>query len=467
MDSDTKTMVRFVEAIVEVGVLSILYYLFWRNGYENDLFPSYSGNGKYVLMGVYAILSWLFIKNSDGFKFGNLRKFDLGIAQWVALLIVDGITYFQLCLIGNKMVSPLPIAALYIVDGFVAVSFVFLYDWLYHALYTAHHMLMIYGRDEAVGLKLKLDTCKERYNVYKILSVDESWKTICDEIDKAESVVISDVPAQKRNDILKYCYQNQVRFYTTPKITDILIRGASSIEAIDTPLLLVKGGGLTIGQRFFKRMMDIVLSLVAMIPAAPIMLITALAIYLDDHGPVFYRQRRVTVGGKEFDILKFRSMIVDAEKAGHSIPATSRDPRITRVGRFIRPTRIDELPQLLNILKGDMSVVGPRPERIEHVQKYSEEIPEFVYRLKVKGGLTGYAQIYGKYNTSAYDKLRLDLMYIENYSLLLDVKLMLQTVRVLFSKSSTEGFEKVTSNKEKEQELLESLHEEQAKDIEN
>lgn len=466
MDASTKTMVRFAEAIVEVCVLAVLYYFFWRNGYEEGLFPSYQGNGKYVLTGVYAILSWLLIKNSDGFKFGNLRKFDLGIAQWFALLLVDGITYFQLCLIGNKMVSPLPMAALYIVDGFVSVSFVFFYDHLYRVLYTAHHMLMIYGRDEAVGLKLKLDTCKERYDVYKMLPADESWKTICAEIDRAESVVVSDVPAQKRNDILKYCYENQIRFYTTPKITDILIRGASSIEAIDTPLLLVKGGGLTIGQRFFKRTMDIVLSLVAMIPAAPIMLITALAIHLDDHGPVFYRQRRVTIGGKEFDILKFRSMIVGAEKAGHSIPATSRDPRITRVGRFIRPTRIDELPQLFNILKGDMSVVGPRPERIEHVQKYSAEISEFVYRQKVKGGLTGYAQIYGKYNTSAYDKLRLDLMYIENYSLLLDIKLMLLTVRVLFSRSSTEGFEKVRSNEEKEQKLLESLRGEKAEELE-
>ena len=155
------------------------------------------------------------------------------------------------------------------------------------------------------------------------------------------------------------------------------------------------------------------------------------------------------------DILKFRSMIVDAEKEGKSIPATDHDPRITKVGRFTRATRIDELPQILNILKGDMSIVGPRPERVEHVEKYSVDIPEFDYRMKVKGGLTGYAQIYGKYNTSPYDKLRLDLMYIENYSLMLDIKLILQTIRIILKKESTEGFDKAEELEKRKQALLE------------
>ena len=195
--------------------------------------------------------------------------------------------------------------------------------------------------------------------------------------------------------------------------------------------------------------MDIILCSIAMIVAAPIMLVVAIAIKLEDGGPVFFTQKRATIDGKTFDILKFRSMIVDAEKFGEVIPATERDPRITKVGSIIRATRIDELPQILNILKGEMSIVGPRPERVEHVEKYSKEIPEFSYRLKVKGGLTGYAQIYGKYNTSAYDKLRLDLMYIEKYSLLLDIKLILMTLQIMLRKESTEGFkneEKTTTH---------------------
>lgn len=461
LSADTKSMVRFLEGIVEVVLLSVLYYFFWRYGHEDDPFPAYLGNGKYVLMGVYGLLSWLFIQNSDGFQFGNMRKLDLGIAQWAAMLIVNIITYFQLCLISNQMVSPIPVLLLYIVDLFVCTLFICLYGFIYRHLYTAHRMLMIYGREEAVGMKLKLDTQKERYNVYKMVSAHEPWEKLIKEIDAAESVVVNDVSAELRNDILKYCYKNQIRIYIVPKITDVLIRGARNISAVDTPMFLIRGIGLTIGQRFIKRTMDIALSLVALIITSPILLVTSIAIKLEDGGPVFYRQKRLTRWGKEFDILKFRSMIVNAEKDGHSIPATGRDPRITKVGRVIRPTRIDELPQILNILKGDMSIVGPRPERVEHVEKYSAEIPEFAYRLKVKGGLTGYAQIYGKYNTSAYDKLRLDLMYIENYSLLLDIKLMLLTVRVLFSKSSTEGFEVARENEKRQKELVEQLRQEE------
>ena len=184
------------------------------------------------------------------------------------------------------------------------------------------------------------------------------------------------------------------------------------------------------------------------------MIIVAIAIKIEDGGPVFYKQKRVTINGRIFEILKFRSMIKDAEKDGESRPATDHDPRITKVGAVIRALRIDELPQILNILKGDMSIVGPRPERVEHMDQYGKDIPEFDFRLKVKGGLTGYAQIYGKYNTSPYDKLRLDMMYIENYSLMLDLKLVLTTLRILLKKESTEGFDKLEELERMKQEVL-------------
>ena len=193
-------------------------------------------------------------------------------------------------------------------------------------------------------------------------------------------------------------------------------------------------------QAAVKRFFDILLSGLALLLLSPVLLITALAIKLNDGGPVFYKQERCTIGGNHFMILKFRSMIVDAEKDGKSHPAGENDDRITKVGHVIRACRIDELPQLINILKGEMSIVGPRPERVEHVEKYTADIPEFRFRMKVKGGLTGYAQVYGKYNTTALDKLKLDLYYIMNYSLLLDVQIIFETVKILFQKESTEGF---------------------------
>lgn len=457
LSSHTKGTLQHIESIIQVLIFSLLYYFVWRKGYDDSNFPPYFGNGKYVLIGVYAVLSFLFIRNSDGFQFGQLRKADLWVAQWIAMLIVNAITYFQLCLIANEMITVTPMLLLTLVDVVFSTVYILTCKFAYHRLYVPYNMVMIYGSKTAAGMKLKMDSRRDKYRVDHLISVDKGYDYICSQLHNYDAVVLNDVPAQIRNDILKYCYQHSIRLYVVPKITDIILKNAEDISTFDTPLQLVHGQGLTAGQRFAKRTMDILLCLIAMIPAAPIMAIIAIAIKLEDGGPVFYKQKRATRDGKEFDILKFRSMIVDAEKEGISIPATGKDPRITKVGNIIRACRVDELPQILNILKGDMSIVGPRPERLEHMEKYGADIPEFYYRLKVKGGLTGYAQIYGKYNTSAYDKIRLDLMYIEHYSLILDIKLILLTIRILFSKESTEGFDVAEENEQKLEEMIEKM----------
>ena len=229
------------------------------------------------------------------------------------------------------------------------------------------------------------------------------------------------MPTQLRNDILKYCYQHRIRVYVVPKITGIILRNGFEITAFDTPLLMVSGQGLTFGQRFLKRAMDIILSAIALIPAAPIMLLVALAIKIEDGGPVLYKQERVTLNDKPFYVTKFRSMIVDAEKYTGAVLAADNDPRITKVGKFIRATRLDELPQLLNILKGDMSVVGPRPERMSFIQEFCKEIPE----------------------------------------LQMDVKLILMTVRIIFSKESTEGIDVAEENQKKVDAMLDRLQDEE------
>ena len=207
----------------------------------------------------------------------------------------------------------------------------------------------------------------------------------------------------------------------------------------DTPILLTREYALKIEQRLVKRIIDIICAVLLLVIASPFMLITAVLIKVYDGGPVFYKQIRCTRDAREFSILKFRSMRVDAEKDGVARLAAKNDSRITPIGKFIRAVRIDELPQLFNILKGDMSFIGPRPERPEIIAQYAREMPEFVFRMKVKAGLAGYAQVYGKYNTTPYDKLKLDLTYIENYSVWLDLKLMLLTLKILFKPESTEG----------------------------
>ena len=440
-----KYFMRKVEALFEVTLLSCVYYFLWKYLYRPDGYFPYYGNGKFILAGVYALLVFILFYYCDSFRFGYLKAGDATVAQWIAISIVNFVTYFQLCLISNHMLQVWPMLLLTIIDFLICLVLVYFYTALYHQVYVPKDMLMIYGNRKAITLKIKMDRRSDKYHVSKVMSCNEDADLLKQEILKHDAVIINDVRAEKRNDILKFCYGNKVRTYIVPKITDIIDRGAEEITLFDTPLLLVKGYGPTLIQLALKRAMDIILCLIAMIPGAPIMAVVALAIKLEDHGPVFYKQTRVTRDEKHFEILKFRSMIVDAEKAGKSIPATDHDPRITKVGRIIRATRIDELPQILNILKGDMSIVGPRPERVEHHEQYCAEIPEFRFRTKVKGGLTGYAQIVGKYNTSAYDKLRLDLMYIENYSVILDLKLILMTLQILIKPESTEGFDKVIS----------------------
>jgi len=455
-----KRTIRNAEGFFEVLLLSVAYYFLWRYGYDEGGFPAYLGNGKYILAGVYGLLVIVLFNNFDGFKFGYLKLIEAFASQLIALFIVNFITYLQLSLIANVMISPLPMLLLMVIDAAIALICTLLYSQLYHRLYPPKNMVMIFGNDNAIDLKFKMDKRSDKYRITKLISADEGFGSICQQIVNYDAVIINDVAAGLRNDLLKYCYQNSIRTYVAPKMTDIIIKGATEISLFDTPLLLVRRRGLTFTQRTVKRLMDIIISLIALVISSPVLLIVSVAIKIEDGGPVFYKQARVTQGNKEFNILKFRSMIPDAEKEGKSQPAVDNDPRITKVGKVIRATRIDELPQFLNILKGDMSIVGPRPERVEHVQAYRCAIPEFDFRLSVKGGLTGYAQVYGKYNTTPYDKLRLDLMYIENYSLLLDIKLILMTIRIMLKKESTEGFNELQETKRKKAKLLDELHKE-------
>ena len=454
---EIKYTLRKIEGIFEVGILTAIYYFLWLFAYDVPTMHSFSGNGKWLLMGIYAFLTFILFLYCDGFKFGHLKLTDIVISQWISIFIVNFVTYFQLCLIANTMLKILPILILTGIDIVISFALTYIFTMIYHQFSVPKRMVMIYGSQNAVSLELKMNTRDDKYKIVKKISCDEfSYKQIIREIGKYDAVVINDVDAKIRNDLLKYCYKNSIRTYLVPKLSDIIYSGSDDITLFDTPLKLVKGRGLSPAERFVKRAFDLILCIIALIPTLPITLIVVIAIKLDDGGSVFYRQKRVTKDGRIFEILKFRSMIENAESDGKPHPATDNDNRITKVGKVIRAMRIDELPQIFNILKGDMSIVGPRPERVEHCEKYGAEIPEFEFRNKVKGGLTGFAQIYGKYNTSALDKLRLDLMYIENYSLLLDIKLILMTIRIMFKKESTEGFVEVpveVNNEQSEKQL--------------
>ena len=412
-----------------LGILSCCYILLCRP----------LGSAALAFGGLYALMAGLFIGGLEGFRFGEKRVFDLALAQWLGLLLAGGVSWLQLSLMTRRLLNPLPLLGLALVQGLLSWGMTKLFHLCHRRLFRPRRTALVCGPQTEGELMEKLLLREDKYRLDKILSGHRDFDRLCRELEDCEAAVLAGLEETLRTRLLKFCYGRGIRVYVVPEITDLMLRFGKTVTAFDTPMVLIRSGGLTLGQRLCKRALDLVLVLTALIPAAPVMALVALAIRLEDGGPVFYRQKRMTQNGREFSILKFRSMIPNAEKVTGAVLAAQNDPRITRVGRFIRATRLDELPQLLNILKGDMSIVGPRPERREIAEHYRQALPEFDYRLKVPGGLTGYAQIYGKYNTTPADKLRLDLIYIENYSLLLDIRLMLLTLRILFTRESTEG----------------------------
>ena len=262
---------------------------------------------------------------------------------------------------------------------------------------------------------------------------DTEWETA---VRQSECVVIYNVPPDVRSRVMEVAYKYDKNIYFSPDICDIIEVTSEHQMFEDSLMLYSPGFELTFSQKILKRCLDIFLSLIMIVISSPIWLICAVMIKLGDSGRVFFKQERATIGGKPFRIIKFRTM----RDSDETLPMSQEDDRVTKAGKILRKTRMDELPQLLNVLKGDMSLVGPRPEQVKYIHGFDQNYEEYEYRLKVKAGLTGYAQIEGKYNTTNKDKLILDLMYIQNYSIWLDIKLIMQTVLVFFKKESSEGF---------------------------
>lgn len=449
-----KKILRF-SFLVAITIMEILVFAYtWLTEYNNHIALPFVQRGHWFFYAIYALMFSIFLHSFDGYKYGTYRKSNIITAQILATVGTLFITYLQIVLLSAEFVTVLPLLQALVVDVFVIVLIAIIGDRVIKKVFPPKKTIIIYDQYSPDAFMNKVAFRNDKFDVKEIVNVDVGFEELEKIIMQAESVIIYDVHSEKRNKILKICFENDIRAYTTTKVSDILVRGAEKLHIFDTPLLLYRNIGLTFEQRLLKRTLDIVVSAIMLVLTSPFLIMSAFLIKAYDGGPVFFRQARGTIGGKIFYIHKFRSMIVDAEKDGAPHPAEERDPRITPVGRFLRATRLDELPQLIDILVGNMSLVGPRPERIEHIKQYCEEIPEFQYRLKVRGGLTGYAQLYGKYNTTPYDKLQLDLMYIQNYSFFLDIRLILMTVKIMFMKESTEGFTKENSKKitEKSQE---------------
>lgn len=424
-------------------VLMVLPFAYcWQFYYMVRMRYPFQGIGNWIILLVFCVFYSLFGRIYEAFLVSLHRISEMIYSQSLSAVMADILIYIVMILLYRCLPNPLPL-----IFGFAAQVFIsIIWGWAAHKWYfhyfSEKQTVIIYG--ERRDIKDLINNCElnAKFHIQRIVGVKECMDLELGLLKEAEAVFLCGIPSHERNRIIKYCVANHICVYVIPYIGDLLMSEASPMHMFHLPIMRVDGYSPTPEYLLVKRFMDIVLSCIALILLAPVFLITTIAIKIEDGGPVFYKQCRWTKDRKTFEIIKFRSMRVDAEKDGIArLSSGKSDDRITKVGKYIRRLRIDELPQFINILCGELTIVGPRPERPEIAAQYESELPEFSLRLQAKAGLTGLAQVYGKYNTTPYDKLQMDLMYMAHPGILNDLKIIFATIKILFMPESTEGFE--------------------------
>lgn len=427
-----------VVKMVNIVLLMIPFLICWTLYYEPRTTTVGSKQVSVLVMIIFFFICYYFGQRLDCFRVSILQIRDVIFGEVLAVMITDIIMYILIWMLSIHLPNLIPGLITWGGQCVIGVIWAYVMHQSYFSTHPPLRTIVIY--DERMGMENLIHTygLEKRFNIKTVYPV-ESIMDKLEVMEEFDAAFLCGIHSRERNIILKHCISHKIKLFMIPRIADVMMRGSEQIHMLYLPILKTQRYKPSIEYQIIKRTMDIVVSGIATIVLSPLFLITAIAVK-SDGGPAFYKQKRLTKDGKVFEILKFRSMRVDAEKySGAVLSAGENDPRITKVGRIIRACRLDELPQLLNILKGDMSLVGPRPERPELQKEIEKEVPEFGLRLQAKAGLTGYAQVYGKYNTTFYDKLLMDLMYISKPSILEDLTIMLVTVKILTSKESTEG----------------------------
>ncbi len=435
-------LVRGVK-LLNVIAVTVPFLCGWLKYYRDLLYPGeqmQKEDGIIILL--FMIFYLVFSRIYDAFHLSLQRISELTYSQMLAAFFADGIMGMIFSLLGRRIINLVPLLFCFLGQtAFSALWSLLAHRW-YFRKFQPLRTIIFYQQEEKMQNLISAYGMDLKFQVVKTCAVQEFLKQGLSVIDDSiQTVFICDLQSHERNRILKYCIENRKIAYIIPETGDLLMSSARTMHMFHLPLMRAERYQPVPEYIIMKRIFDILISGMGLILLSPLMLIIA-GIVKADGGTVFYRQTRLTKDGRKFQILKFRSMRPDAEKDGIARLSSGKvDKRITVAGKFLRRFRLDELPQLFNILKGEMSVVGPRPERPEIAAQYEAELPEFRLRLQAKAGLTGYAQVYGKYNSTPYDKLQMDLMYLAHPSIIQDIKICFATVKILFLPESTEGID--------------------------
>lgn len=426
--------------LLYVLLISGMFWGCWMLYYLPQMKDIYYWRGNLVLFLAYALFSAYMLSRFEGFNLGVFRNRDVMYSQAVALTVSDFAAYVIIFLLIEKLPEVVHLLALLVLQLVVSSVWIYVGNRIYFSLYKPKKTVIVYENESEVEKIKNTPYFENKFQVLEEIKYAEKTEDFSGIIsENAECVFVTGIDAESRNKLIQYCLRNGLYCCSLPNLGDIILAGAVTDCLNGEVVMNTQRKIINPDYALVKRAFDIIASLLGLLLLSPLLIVISFMIAAYDNGPVIYKQIRLTKDGREFMLWKFRSMRVDAEKDGIARLAAEDDDRITPVGKFIRKCRIDELPQLVNILKGDMSLVGPRPERPEIAEQYEEKLPEFRLRLQVKAGLTGYAQVYGKYNTEPYEKLQMDLLYINKMSLLEDAKLIFTTIKILFKKESTEG----------------------------
>ena len=435
-----KMFEKSVIFVVKAGLFLALFVTFY--GLFSMVAPQLLRPSRtmFITLTTYLLAALLFLRIYGGIPLGIKKSKEIIASVALASFFTDIVAFVELVVMSEfKIIVDF---YMFFIAFFIQILLIivgtYFGNWLFFRLHEPEKSILVYADEDAAREFLtKVRRYRKQWNVDFSLSYET--ENLYKRLYPYKTVFLMGLPAGILSETVEFCYKYTKNVYVVPRLSDVIMKNSKTAVIDDKTVYVSYVSALSIEQRIVKRMLDLFISLIGVILTSPFMAICALAVKLCDGGPVFYKQKRVTENGREFSVLKFRTMIVDAEKKSGSVWAAKDDDRITPVGKVLRKLRLDELPQLLNILHGEMSVVGPRPEREELIREFEKQYPEFRYRLKVKAGLTGLAQIMGKYNTTPLDKLMMDLEYIENYSIWLDLKLIFQTFKVFFKSDSTEG----------------------------
>lgn len=439
MENFKRAMALRIVKLIDVIMIALPFAACWYLYYAKHIAVTFNAEYNLLLVALFFVLYIIICRVYDGFLIAIQRISEIICGQALAAIVCDGIMFIVISLLSRHITNILPMLAVLAVQIPLSALWALVAQRGYYKVFKTQATAIIYDERHGMYKLINEYGLNIKYDIKKVINISECLsnpKTL----NGIQTVFLSGVHSHDRNTILKYCVDKGIGVFVVPRIGDVILSGAKPIHMFHLPMFQVGRYTAQPENLIFKRAFDIIFSLFLLVITSPLMLATAIAVKVKDGGPVFYKQVRLTKDGRRFFIHKFRSMRVDAENDGVARLSTGdKDDRITSVGKIIRKYRIDELPQLLDILKGDLSIVGPRPERPEIAEQYCKVMPEFALRLQVKAGLTGYAQVYGKYNTTPYDKLRMDLMYIAHMSIIEDLKIILATVKILFISESTEG----------------------------